>query len=128
MSHEIERNLKVALAEIGDIKPWKEEGGYYFRHDTYPVVDYMADTPQDTIKGYKRILREFIEDRLQGNLSSLAERTTSGRGGKRPGAGRPTSQSSTRISIPDDILDVVNWLREDPKRANKVRTLMRLKT
>ena len=123
----IEKEVQKALMEIGEIKPWfsDEYGFYVFKHPTYPVVDYVGDTPEETIEGYKRILKEWIQERINQNIPDFVEKMTSGRGGARPGAGRPKKEETTQIRIPTDI---ATWLRADPSRYHKIRELMETKT
>jgi hypothetical protein len=104
---EIDRHLKIALKEIGEIKPWfdKDVNAYVFEHPSYPV-EYAGDSEADVIKGYPEYLREFILHRLDDRLHPVMESETSGRGGRRPGAGRPkgTKKSQTRVMrLPKDI-------------------------
>ena len=122
----IDKEIQIALNEIGPIEPiWSEvDRMFYFEHEAYPAVIYGAKDREATIEGYKRVLREWVEDRLTGNISASIERITSGRGGRRPGAGRPRKEPTEAVRVQKDILDVVNWLREDPKRADRVRKLM----
>ncbi|MBY0449269.1 MAG: hypothetical protein K2X01_01410 [Cyanobacteria bacterium] len=106
---DIDKEFQMALLEIGLIEPWwsKEDGMFVFEHNAYPRVIY-ADLDKKTVQdGYQRALREFIKERLAGNLSEEAERVTSGRGGKRSGAGRPkgsgTKEPTESIRIPKSI-------------------------
>lgn len=126
MKNSVEMEYRKALKEIGEITPWysDEYGFYCFSHPAYPVVDYIADTPEETVMGYKRILREWIADRMAGKVPTYIEKMTSGRGGRREGAGRPPGPPTKRISVPEEIADVVNWIKEDPSRATQVRRLM----
>ena len=94
---EIDSHLKIALEEIGKIKPWfdKDVDAYVFEHPSYPV-EYAGETEEDVIKGYPKYLREFIRHRLNNKLHPLMEKETKGRGGKRPGAGRPKGTKKSR--------------------------------
>src|SRR6267378_2076703 len=87
---EIARHLKIALKEVGEIRPWfeKEVNAWVFEHKSYPV-GYSGDSKEEVIKNYPRYLREFIKQRLNDNLAPSVEKRTKGRGGKREGAGRP---------------------------------------
>ena len=119
---EIKRHLKIALEEIGEIKPQfdKKFNGWKFHHKKYPDVEYFGDSPEDVMKNYPRYLREFIKHRLNENIWESVEKRTKGRGGKRVGAGRPkgTKKSPTRrISLP---LDIADWI-EQPKAIPQVR-------
>ncbi len=118
---EIEKHLKIALDEIGEIKPWfdKEVNAWVFSHRSYPV-EYGGDSPEDVLKGYPLYLREFIKQRLNHNLSPVTEKQTRGRGGKRDGAGRPRGtkkEPKKRISLPKDI---VRWF-EQPDAISQFR-------
>ena len=87
---EIEQHLKIALDEIGEIKPWfdKEVDAWVFEHKAYPV-EYGGESKEEVIQNYPKYLREFIRQRLNDNLAASVEKKTKGRGGKREGAGRP---------------------------------------
>jgi hypothetical protein len=107
---EIEEHLKIALAEVGKIKPWfdKDVDAWVFSHRSYPV-EYAGDSSEDVLKGYPLYLREFIRQRLNDNLAPHVEKKTKGRGGKRTGAGRPKGtkkEPKKRISLPKDV---VKW-------------------
>jgi hypothetical protein len=67
---EIEEHLKIALDEVGKIKPWfdKDVNAWVFSHHSYPV-EYAGDSREDVIKGYPLYLREFIRQRLNHNLA-----------------------------------------------------------
>ncbi len=104
---EIEEHLKIAIAEIGKVKPWfdKDVNAWVFSHHSYPV-EYAGDTRKDVIKGYPLYLREFIRQRLNNNLSPQVEKRTKGHGGKRLGSGRPKGskkEPKKRISLPKDL-------------------------
>lgn len=110
---EIEQHLKIALKEVGEIKPrfYKKFNAWIFKHKAYPDVEYAGDTPEEVIKNYPRYLREFIKERLKQNISEAVEKKTKGRGGKREGAGRPkgsTRGRKKRVSLPKDIADFVS--------------------
>lgn len=116
---------KKALKEIGEIKPWwsEEDQLYVFEHKAYPVVDYLAKTPEEVIEKYQLVLQDFIAERLNSNIAEPIERITSGRGGSRPGAGRPkgtTKPPTLRKRLPADI---ARWL-DDEANHEKVRKLM----
>jgi len=120
----IKLQVAFALQEIGGIKPWwsEEDQMFVFEHPLYPRVMHADPDIEETIQGYLRALHGFIEDRLHGHLSDTAERVTSGRGGKRPGAGRPKKPVSTvAIRLPNDI---ANWLKADPRHMAQVRKIM----
>lgn len=122
----LKKHLDMALQDIGDITPWwsEDDGMFVFEHAAYPRVMYADPDKALVVNGYRRALSHFIEARLSGKLSVEADKVTSGRGGYRVGAGRPKKQPTTQVRVPDDILDVVNWLRQDPSRAVAIRRLM----
>lgn len=103
---EIDSHLKLALKEIGKIKPWfsKKYNAWIFSHDLYPV-EYAGDTEEEVIQNYPFYVREFIQHRLQDRLSLLMENKTKGHGGKREGAGRPkgSKDEKVRVYLPKDI-------------------------
>jgi hypothetical protein len=118
---EVKEHLKIALKEIGKIKPWFDEdvNAYVFEHPSYPV-EYAGESEAEVIKGYPEYLREFILHRLNGRLHPLMEKETKGRGGKRPGAGRPkgTKKSPTKVvRLPKDI---AIWI-EKPSSIPRIR-------
>lgn len=128
-SQEIEKELKKALAEIGQITPWFDEevNEWGFSHDFYPV-ECGGNSPKEVIEKYPLYLKEFIKHRLEGNLNELVEKKTKGRGGYRPGSGRPkgaVKEPKKRIYIP---VDIANWFEHDPTACQDVRKLMRRKT
>ncbi|MEW6667635.1 MAG: hypothetical protein AB1512_20700 [Thermodesulfobacteriota bacterium] len=123
----VEKELKNALKEIGEIKPWWSEDDkmYVFEHETYPTLMHADSDPDEVVKGYERALRRFIQYRMRGQVAESVERITSGRGGYRPGAGRPkgsTKGKTRRISLPEDV---AAWLKEDPAHIEKLRAMMK---
>lgn len=109
---EIIEHLKLALDEIGEIKPWysKEFKTWIFYHELYPV-EYSGDSKEEVIKNYPLYLKEFIKHRLQDKLAPLMERKTKGHGGKRAGAGRPKKsedKQNVRVYLPKDI---AQWIK-----------------
>ena len=120
---EIKEHLKIALAEIGKIKPWveKDVNAWVFSHSSYPV-EYAGDSREEVIKGYPLYLQEFIRQRLNNNLARHVEKKTKGHGGKREGAGRPKGtkkEAKKRISLPKDV---ATWL-ERPGSISRVRQI-----
>jgi len=114
---EIEKHLKDALSEIGEIRPRfdKEVNEWIFSHKLYPV-ECAGDSPKEVIKNYPKYLREFIKQRLKDNLNPLVEKKTKGRGGRRPGAGRPkgSKKSPTKtIRVPSEFADSLQELIKD---------------
>ena len=121
---EIEEHLKIALKEVGEIKPWFDEdvNAWVFGHRAYPV-EYAGESKEEVIQNYPKYLREFIRQRLNDNLAPSVEKKTKGRGGKRAGSGRPKGTKKTptrRISVPVDIAD---WL-DQPSAIPQVRQLI----
>lgn len=104
---EIDEQLKLALNEIGAIKPWfdKEFKTWVFHHVLYPV-EYSGDSKKEVLNNYPLYLREFIKHRLQNKLAPIMESKTKGHGGKRAGSGRPKKSEEdrkVRIYLPKDI-------------------------
>lgn len=123
---EIESHLKIALKEVGEIKPWFDEevNAWVFEHKAYPV-GYGGESKEEVIKNYPKYLREFIRQRLNDNLAPSVEKRTKGRGGKREGAGRPKGtkkEPKERIYLPTDI---TTWVNEHPSEAiSSIRQLI----
>lgn len=122
---EIEKHLKIALEEIGEIRPTfnKKFNAWIFKHSAYPDVEYAGETSEEVIKNYPRYLREFIKQRLNNNISELVEKKTKGRGGKREGAGRPKGtqkEPTERVSLP---IDIAQWIKQ-PGSIPQVRRLI----
>ncbi len=120
---EIKEHLKIALQEVGDIHPWfdNEFKTWIFSHPSYPV-EYSGDSKEEVIKNYPLYLHDFIEERLNDNLSLLTEKKTTGRGGKRAGSGRPKGtikEPTKRITLP---LDVAEWISK-PDTIDHLRGL-----
>ncbi len=122
---EIEAHLKVALEEIGEIKPWfsKNFNTWVYHNDLYPV-EYSGDTKEEVIQNYPLYLKEFIKHRLQDRLSPLMEKKTKGHGGKRKGAGRPKTiekEQKIRVYVPKDI---AAWIRQ-PDTIPSIRKILK---
>jgi hypothetical protein len=119
---EIDQHLKIALKEIGKIKPWfdKEVNAWVFEHRLYPV-EYGGDSPEEVIENYPKYLREFIKHRLDNRLATSVEKMTKGHGGKREGAGRPRgtkkSPSTTTIRLRTDY---AQWIKEHEDDLNSL--------
>ena len=125
----IEKHLQVALREIGEIKPWfdKEVNCWVFEHLNYPVT-CGEDTPEEVIAKYPLYLEEFIIHRLENRLDPLVEKETKGRGGARPGAGRPKKVEKTvtkTIRFREDLYPAALWLRQHPEALPDIEKLMR---
>jgi hypothetical protein len=122
---EIEKHLKIALEEIGRIKPWFDEevDCWVFSHKNYPV-EYGGDSEKEVIKNYPKYLREFIAHRLDGRVSEINEKETKGRGGYREGAGRPKGTKSAELKIQIRVPpDIAAWLRI-PGMINNIRGVL----
>lgn len=122
---EIEKELIIALKEVGKIIPWydREVKAWIFSHDAYPSVECGGFSAEEVKEKYPFYLREFILHRLNGNISPLTERETKGHGGYRPGAGRPkgtTKEHKQRIYVPEDLAE---WLK-DKSHWTQIRSLM----
>jgi hypothetical protein len=121
---EIASEVAIALKEIGRITPHfdKEVGEWVFAHPKYPV-ECGGETKNDVMKNYPLYLKEFIKERMKNNLNVATEMKTTGRGGARPGAGRPKGtkkkKEQKRMYVPYDL---VNWLK-DEKNIVAVRKL-----
>jgi len=115
--------VNLALGEIGCIEPWRseEDAMYVFEHEAYPACMYVDEDKQKTIEGYLRALTCWIGYRMENSVSESMERATSGRGGKRPNAGRPKlKMPNRRIYLPKDIAAFLS----DEVNLQKVRNLM----
>jgi hypothetical protein len=122
---EIEQHLKIALEEIGEIKPIfsKRFNVWIFKHSAYPDVEYAGESEKEVIRNFPLYLRDFIKHRLDANIDPLVEKKTKGRGGKRGGAGRPKGtkkEPTERISLPKDV---AQWIKQ-PESITKVRALI----
>jgi hypothetical protein len=122
---EIDLHLKVALEEIGKIRPVfsKRFNLWIFKHPAYPDVEYAGDSEKEVIENYPLYLRDFIKHRLNAKIDPLVEKKTKGRGGKREGAGRPKGtkkEQTERISLPKDI---AQWIKH-PGSITKLRALI----
>jgi hypothetical protein len=122
---EIKEQLEIALKEIGKIKPWfdPDVDEWVFSHSIYPV-EYGGDSPEEVVENYPKYLREFINQRLKGNLNPLTEKKTKGHGGLREGAGRPkgsVKEEKERISLPKDL---AYWFKNDPQAIPIARETM----
>lgn len=107
----IDAHLKKALKEIGSIDPFfdKEVGEWIFSHPLYPV-EYGGETKEEVIANYPKYLREFIKHRLNDRLDPMVEKKTKGRGGKRPGAGRPRGTRKSPTKVIRLAAPIANWI------------------
>jgi len=123
---EIKEHLKIALNEIGEIKPWydHELNDWTFSHEKYPV-EYGGKTAKEVIKNYPKYLEEFIKHRLDERLDKNVEERTKGKGGKRLGAGRPkgaiSAEQTKQVRLP---LDIAKWIKT-PGVIYHVREMIR---
>jgi hypothetical protein len=121
---EINKELKVALSEVGTIKPWfdKKMRAWIFEHRAYPV-GYSGNSPEEVIENYPLHLKEFIKERLKNNLDPIIEKAIQGRGGRRSRSGRPKGSKgmpTKQIRLP---VDIANWLKQ-PGTINHIRELL----
>lgn len=126
---EIDKHLDLALQEIGKIKPWFDNkvNCWVFEHPYYPV-SCGEDTPEEVVRKYPLYLREFIKHRLADRLDPLVEKETKGRGGARPGAGRPKKVEKTitrTIRLNNDLYSAALWLRQHPEALPELHKIMR---
>lgn len=120
---EINNEVAKALLEIGSITPWydKDFNAWIFSNPMYPV-ECEGQSAEEVVNKYPKYLTVFIEHRMKGKLDTLNEKKTQGKGGARPGAGRPigtTKEPTKQIRVPVDIAD---WLKI-PKNIEAVRKL-----
>ena len=121
----VDEHLKIALEEIGPIKPWfdPEVQSWVFEHELYPE-SYGGETKKEVIERYPLYIRQFIESRLDGTLAPWVEKQTRGRGGKREGAGRPAGTTKAPTAVIRLPLEIANWLKADPTHLEQVRSLV----
>jgi hypothetical protein len=119
---EIDKHLKIALKEIGEIKPWFDEdvNAYVFEHSSYPV-ECAGDSEDEVLEKYPLYLREFIIHRLNDTLHPVMEKETKGHGGKRPGAGRPKAAKKAVTKVVRLPNDIATWILK-PRSIQKIRT------
>lgn len=113
-------HFKLALKEIGEIKPWfsKKFNAWIFASDLYPV-EYAGDTEEEVIQNYPLYIKEFIKHRLQDRLSLLMENKTKGHAGKREGSRYP-KEEKMKVYLPKDIA----CLLKEPKVLLYLRGLI----
>lgn len=121
---EIEEQVKVALTEIGEIKPWfdKKFKAWIFEHPAYPI-GCEGTSPEEVVKKYPLYLRDFIEERLNNNLAPFVEKATKGHGGKRENAGRPTGttkEQTKQVRLP---IDIAEWIKV-PGMISNIRQML----
>jgi hypothetical protein len=121
---EIKKELKLALSEIGAITPWfdKDFNAWIYSNPLYPV-ECEGRSAEEVIKKYPKYLEVFIEHRMKGKLDAVSEKKTKGKGGARPGSGRPKGskkEPTKQIRVP---VDIAEWLKR-PDTIMHLRTLM----
>lgn len=109
---EIEEQVKIALKEIGEIKPWfdKNFNAWIFEHPAYPI-GCEGSSFDEVVKKYPLYLRDFINERLSDNLAPFIENATRGHGGKRKSAGRPKGTIKERTKQVRLPLDIAEWIK-----------------
>jgi hypothetical protein len=126
---EIKKEVTIALSEIGVIVPWfdNEFNTWIYSNPLYPI-ECEGQNAEEVVKKYPQYLEVFISHRMDGTLDSLNEKKTKGKGGYRPGSGRPkgsVKELKKRIYIPADIAD---WFEHYPNACQDIRKLMHRKT
>src|SRR3972149_7229321 len=121
---EIDKQLKTALKEVGEIKPWfdDEVNSYVFEHPSYPV-EYAGESEKEVIENYPKYLREFILHRLDDRLHPLMEKQTKGRGGGGAGAGGPKGATEAPPKEGRRAKEIAEWM-ESPGSTPQVRHLI----
>lgn len=117
----VDEHLKKALKEIGDIKPFfdREVGEWIFSHPLYPI-EYGGESKEEVIENYPKYLREFIKHRLDNHLDPILEKKTKGRGGRRPGAGRPKGIKKCPTRVIRLALPIANWISTHESEINAI--------
>jgi hypothetical protein len=115
------KQVEIALNEIGEITPWlDDETGYWmFEHPLYPE-SYGAETPEEVKAGYPLYLANMFHAQLKGNLDPHVEKQIKGRGGFRPGSGRPKQTPTKLVRLP---VDIAAWIKE-PEHLEQIRKMM----
>lgn len=119
---EVDEHLKLAFEEVGKIKPWfdREVKEWIFSHHLYPV-EYGGASKEEVIENYPKYLREFIKHRLNDKVENLVEKKTKGRGGLRPGAGRPRGSTKTEETKTVRLkIGIARWIKEHEKDIESV--------
>ncbi|NGX62320.1 MAG: hypothetical protein K940chlam9_01817 [Chlamydiae bacterium] len=119
---EVNEHLKVALDEVGKIKPWFDRSvkEWIFSHPLYPV-EYAGASKEEVMENYPKYLREFIKHRLNQKVDHFIEKTTKGRGGKRPGAGRPRGTRRTEETKTIRLkVYIANWIKKHEQELEGV--------
>lgn len=121
---EIKEEVKIALSEIGTITPWFDEDFkiWIYSNPLYPI-ECEGESAAEVRKKYPKYLEVFIEHRMKGKLDKLNEKKTKGKGGSRPGAGRPVGsvkEKTKQIRVP---LDIALWLNH-PGTIEHIRQMI----
>lgn len=121
----IKNEVKIALDEIGQIKPWfeKDFNAWIYANPLYPI-ECEGQSANEVIEKYPKYLEVFIEHRMKGKLDQLKEKNTLGKGGARPGAGRPkgsVKEPTKQIRVP---LDIAAWLNA-PGMIENIRKMLK---
>lgn len=112
-SPRVQELVKQALEVVGPIKPWfdAECGEWTFEHPAFPE-SYGGATAKEVIKGYPLYLANMFEAQLQNRLtvkdSRQVKKSLSGRGGSRPGSGRPRTEPKTRKWVPVAMAELID--------------------
>ena len=119
---EIKKEVEIALAEIGTIIPWfeKDFNAWVYSNPLYPI-ECEGQSSAEVIKKYPKYLEVFIEHRVKGKLDAINKNKTKGKGGARPGAGRPKGsikEQTKQIRLPNDI---VCFMKNYPQAYEEVR-------
>lgn len=122
---EVKRELEIALSEIGAITPWfdKKFNSWIYSNSLYPV-ECEGETEKEVIKKYPKYLEVFIEHRMKGKIGAVEEKQTKGKGGARPGAGRPKGtikEPTKQVRLP---IDIVTWISQ-PGIIDNIRQMIR---
>ena len=123
---QIKKELKLALSEVGTITPWfdKDFNTWIFSSSLYPV-ECEGQSSEEVIEKYPKYLEVFIEHRMRGKLDAVNETKTSGKGGARPGSGRPlgsTKEATKQVRVP---VDIANFMQHCPQIAyEEIRKVM----
>ncbi len=119
---EIDDHLQIALKEIGEIKPRfdKQSNEWFFSHALYPV-EYAGSTKEEVMENFPKYLREFIKHRLRDKIDPLIKKKTKGRGGVRPGAGRPVgSKKNEETETVRLKISMITWIKKHKKELEEV--------
>ena len=105
-AREVEKELAIALKEIGRIKPTfdEETNSWVFSHKLYPV-ECDGVSPKAVKERYPLYLKEFIRHRLENRLDKLVESRTHGQGGRRP----ELIQANTHAAARHGRADFLQW-------------------